>query len=247
VVVIPGRTLRIESDGPSLEALLHLPEGAPPFPGVVICHPHPQYGGDMYNNVVGALVRAVTGIGAAAVRFNFRGVGESEGAYDNGAGETQDVLAALGALRSQPEVDADRVALAGYSFGAMVMLRVASGRNDLRAVVSVANPTQRGPKVEIRMLAPTLFLVGDRDSYCDGQLILEYRDQIGDYVTVEIVKGVDHFWAGSDDRLIEIVQAFLRRTLELCQKNSRTQRKRPPPAKTARQRVRLPHADKLAS
>jgi alpha/beta superfamily hydrolase len=213
VGVIPGRSLRIESDGPTLEALLHPPEGEPPFPGVVICHPHPQYGGNMYNNVVGALVRAVTGVGAAALRFNFRGVGASEGAYDNGAGEMEDVLAALGALRSQPEVKADRVALAGYSFGAMVMLRAASDRDDLAAVISVANPTQRGPKVEIHMLAPTLFVVGDRDQYCDGQLLLEYRDQIGEDVTVEIVPGVDHFWAGSDDRLIDIVQAFLRRTL----------------------------------
>ena len=210
--VIPGRALRIESDGPTLEAMLHLPEGEPPFPGVVICHPHPQYGGDMYNNVVGALVRAVTGVGAAALRFNFRGVGASEGAYDAGAGETDDVLAALGALRSQPEVNADRVALAGYSFGAMVMLRAASDRDDLAAVVSVANPTQRGPKVEIHMLAPTLFVVGDRDQYCDGQLLLEYREQIGNDVTVEIVRGVDHFWVGSDDRLIDIVQRFLKRT-----------------------------------
>jgi len=212
VGVIPGRALRIESDGPTLEAMLHLPEGEPPFPGVVICHPHPQYGGDMYNNVVGALVRAVTGVGAAALRFNFRGVGASEGAYDAGAGETDDVLAALGALRSQPEVNADRVALAGYSFGAMVMLRAASDRDDLAAVVSVANPTQRGPKVEIHMLAPTLFVVGDRDQYCDGQLLLEYREQIGNDVTVEIVRGVDHFWVGSDDRLIDIVQRFLKRT-----------------------------------
>ena len=211
--VIPGRSLRIESDGPALEAMLHLPGGEPPFPGVVICHPHPQYGGDMYNNVVGALVRAIIGIGAAALRFNFRGVGASEGSYAAGTGEIDDVLAALGALRSQPEVNADRVALAGYSFGAMVMLRAASDRDDLAAVVSVANPTQRGPKVEIHMLAPTLFVVGDRDQYCDGQLLLEYREQIGDDVTVEIVRGVDHFWVGSDDRLIDIVQEFLRRTL----------------------------------
>jgi len=211
--VIPGRALRIESDGPSLEALLHLPEGAPPFPGVVICHPHPQYGGDMYNNVVGALVKAVTGVGAAALRFNFRGVGASEGAYDNGSGETDDVLAALGSLRSQPDVDAGRVGLSGYSFGAMVALRVAHQRDDLAAFLGVSNPTKRGPKVEIYIKAPALFVTGDRDQYCDGQLLLEYRDQIGDDVTVEMVPGVDHFWIGSDDRLINIVRQFLQRTL----------------------------------
>jgi uncharacterized protein len=211
--VIPGRALRIESEGPTLEALLHLPEGEPPFPGVVICHPHPRYGGDMYNNVVGALVRAVTGVGAAALRFNFRGVGESEGDYDEGRGEQSDVLAALAALRSQPQVEWDRVAIAGYSFGAYVMLNTMSNRDDVRAIISVANPTQRGPKVEIHLEPPTLFVVGDRDQYSDGELLREYADQIGPAVTVEIVPGVDHFWAGSDDRLTDIVQAFLRHTL----------------------------------
>jgi alpha/beta superfamily hydrolase len=209
VGVIAGRALRIESDGPTLEALLHLPESEPPFPGVVICHPHPQMGGDMYNNVVGALLKAANAAGAAALRFNFRGVGESEGAYDNGVGERDDVLAAIDALRAQPEVDAGRVGVVGYSFGAMVALSAASGRDDLGAVVAVSNPTKRGPRVEIKMLAPTLFVTGDRDQYCDGELIKEYRTEIGDDVSVEIVPGVDHFWWGSDDRLIEIVRGFL--------------------------------------
>ena len=63
--VIEGRAVRIESAGPALEALLHLPEGEPPFPGIVVCHPHPQYGGEMHNNVVGALVRASLSSGVA--------------------------------------------------------------------------------------------------------------------------------------------------------------------------------------
>jgi alpha/beta superfamily hydrolase len=210
VGVIQGRAVRIESEGPALEGLLHLPEGDPPFAGVVVCHPHPQMGGDMYNNVVGALVKAVNGAGAAALRFNFRGVGESEGAYDNGEGEKDDARAALGALRSQPEVDAGRIALAGYSFGAMISFRVAYTRDDLVAVVLVSNPTKRGTKVEAQIPAPTLFVTGDRDPYCDGQLLLEYREQIGPDVRVEIVPGVDHFWWGSDGRLIDIVSGFLR-------------------------------------
>jgi len=160
---MPGRALTIPSGDAQLEALLHVPEGDGPFSGAVICHPHPQYGGDMYNNVVGALVRACLGEGLAALRFNFRGVGESGGAYDGGEGETDDVVAALECLRSLPEIDPERVVLAGYSFGAMMALRVASGREDLAAVVSVSNPTQRGPKVEIHLKAPALFVTGDRD------------------------------------------------------------------------------------
>lgn len=211
--VIAGRALRIESEGPSLEGLLHLPAGEPPFPGIVICHPHPQFGGEMHNNVVGALVRAASGAGIAALRFNFRGVGGSEGSYDGGNGEQDDARAALHALRSQPEIGPERAALGGYSFGATVTLNVASGRDDLSAVVAVSSPTVRGDKVDIHLKAPALFVTGDRDQYVDHDLLLEYRDQLGNDVTVEVLEGVDHFWWGSDGRLIETVGAFLRKHL----------------------------------
>jgi alpha/beta superfamily hydrolase len=156
-------------------------------------------------------VRAALGSGVAALRFNFRGVGESGGSYDNGLGEQDDARAALAFLRAQPEIGATRTGLAGYSFGATVAINVASGRDDLATLVAVSNPTQRGPKVEVRLKCPTLFVTGDRDQYCDAELLSEYRDQLGDDVTVEVLPGVDHFWWGSDGRLIEIAGEFLRR------------------------------------
>jgi alpha/beta superfamily hydrolase len=207
------REVRFESDGLKLEGLLHLPEGTGTFPGVVVAHPHPQYGGDMYNYVVQTVCDAATSVGAAALRFNFRGVGFSDGSYDNGEGEQRDIGAALEYLRTQPEIDEETIALAGYSFGAMVALRYASERTDLTAVVSVANPTVRGPRVEIHLPMPTLFVTGDRDEYCDGELLMEYREELGPDVTVEIMKGVDHFWVGSTDRLEEAVSGFLQQHL----------------------------------
>jgi alpha/beta superfamily hydrolase len=206
------REVTVTSGGLKLEGLLHLPEQTP-APGVVVAHPHPQYGGDMYNNVVQAVCEAVLSVGAVALRFNFRGVGSSEGEYTGGEGEKDDVAAAVEYLRGLPEVDGGCLALAGYSFGAMVAVKAASGRDDLAAVVSVANPTQRGPKVEIHLLMPTLFITGDRDPYCDGALLEEYRTQIGPDVTVKIMPGVDHFWVGSTDRLKEEVGGFLREHL----------------------------------
>jgi alpha/beta superfamily hydrolase len=210
---IPGRALTIPSGDLTLESLLHLPEGDGPFPGAVICHPHPQYGGDMYNNVVGALVRACLDANVAALRFNFRGVGESQGAYDNGAGEQEDARAALDCLKSLPQIKVGRTALLGYSFGAVVALNVASGPGDLAAVVAVSNPTAGGSKPDIHLRAPALLITGDRDQYCDPALLKEYRDQLGDDVTVEVLAGVDHFWWGSDGRLIEIVTGFLQARL----------------------------------
>jgi alpha/beta superfamily hydrolase len=214
VEVIEGRAVRIESEGPSLEGLLHVPEGASPFPGIVICHPHPQMGGEMHNNVVGALVRAALGEGIAALRFNFRGVGASEGSYDGGKGEQDDARAALHYLRSQPEINAERIAIAGYSFGSIVAVRVAYRQDDLAAVVAVSNPVERGGAIEVLLKPPTLFITGDRDEYVDHNLLLEYEDQIGDDVTVEVLEGVDHFWWGSDGRLIELVGAFMRKHLK---------------------------------
>jgi hypothetical protein len=207
-----GRAVTFSADGLRLEGLLHLLETTP-CPGVVVAHPHPQYGGDMHNNVVHALCRAANSIGAAALRFNFRGAGGSEGAFDDGVGEQQDVAGALAYLRGLPEIDASRVAVAGYSFGALVVLRYADGRDDLSALIAVSNPTQRGPMVELYLRSPALFVAGDRDEYCDSTLLTEYCEQMGDDVTVVVHEGVDHFWWGSDDRLIETVSSFLREHL----------------------------------
>ena len=207
-----GLAVTFTVDGLALEGLLHLP-AVTPCPGVVVAHPHPQYGGDMHNNVVHALCRAANGVGAAALRFNFRGVGASEGSFDNGVGEQQDVAGALAYLRGLPEIDPARVALAGYSFGALVVLRYADGRDDVPAVVVVSNPSQRGTRVDLQLRSPALFVTGDRDEYCDSALLTENREQLGDDVTVVVHEGVDHFWWGSDDRLIETVSGFLREQL----------------------------------
>ena len=107
-----GRPVTFDSDGLTLEGALHLPESTP-CAGVVVAHPHPQYGGDMHNNVVHAISRAAADAGAATLRFNFRGAGASEGRYDEGRGEQQDVAAALEYMRGLPEIDSGRVALAG--------------------------------------------------------------------------------------------------------------------------------------
>jgi len=86
-------------------------------------------------------------------------------------------------------------------------------REDLSAVVAVSNPTLHGREVELYLRAPALFVTGDRDEYCDGALLSEQRTQLGDDVTVVIHPGVDHFWWGSDDRLIGTVSGFLREHL----------------------------------
>lgn len=202
-----GQSISFTSGGLALEGLLHLAD-ATPGPGIVVCHPHPQYGGDMRNNVVGALCKAALDSGIAALRFNFRGVGESEGAYDNGTGEQQDVAAALDHLRTLPDIDASRIGLAGYSFGAAMALRAATA--DLRALVAVSTPTAGGWLGELALPCPTLFISGDRDEYSDPEALQEIVAKAGGRAELAVMPGVDHFWWGSDDRLIAKVGEFLR-------------------------------------
>lgn len=119
-VAIPCQGIRLRGE-------LTLPSVAEPFPGVVICHPHPLHGGDMDNNVVMGVNDALLRCGIATLRFNFRGAGGSHGLHDNGVGEVDDALAALRLLATAEGVDAARLGLAGYSFGAGVAVRATSG------------------------------------------------------------------------------------------------------------------------
>ena len=121
----PRTTERLVVDGPAgpLEIVLNAPAHAPC--GVaLVAHPHPQQGGTLDNKVAHALARTFFGLGYAAVRFNFRGVGASAGTFDEGVGETDDALAALAFARARFGA-ALPVALAGFSFGSYVQTRVA--------------------------------------------------------------------------------------------------------------------------
>jgi uncharacterized protein len=201
-----SRAVSIESKGPKLEGLLHLPNQTP-APGIIVCHPHPLYGGDMHNNVVDAICETAVAEGIAALRFNFRGVGASEGRYDNGLGEQDDVRAAFAYLRELPEVDSARVALSGYSFGAGVALQAADER--LSALIAVSLPTSM-PLKEVRVTCPALFISGDQDEYSDADALTRLVRGIGPNAEPKLLPGLGHFWFGVERDLQAIISPFLR-------------------------------------
>ena len=207
--MIAGRDVTIPCGDITIEGLLHLTDGAGPFPGIVVCHPHPQYGGDMYNNVVGALVRTALDGGFAALRFNFRGTGESEGAHAGGQAEPGDVKAACAFLSEQPEIDSARVVLAGYSFGA-AMAFLASPDISPAGLALVSLPTIAGEFPPPGGTFPLLLISGDSDEYSDTTALALLTEAAGERARLEVIPGVDHFWAGSDGRLTETTAAFLR-------------------------------------
>lgn len=186
-----------------LEGLLHLPQQTGAFAAMVVCHPHPLYGGDMHNPVVQALCRAGLRAGFAVLRFNFRGTGGSTGVHEGGKVEADDVRAAAAFLAEREEVSSVDV-LAGYSFGAMMAVAAA---DVARALLLVSPPlgmaaSDRLPEV------PLLALTGDMDDYVDvAALRAALSSPESDLVVAE---GADHFWWGREAFLVEQAEGFLK-------------------------------------
>ena len=193
-----------------LEGLLHLVDREDNGPAAVVCHPHPLGGGNMYNGVVGAMARELSARGVTVLRFNFRGVGASEGRHDHGRGELEDVAGALEWLRAQPGVDPERVSLAGYSFGAWVALMHAQSDPRLVAAAMVGLPAEYCDAGSMRAFArPKFFVTGEQDQLAPPGALHDLVGQLPAPNTVRVVTGADHFWAGLERKVAARVADFL--------------------------------------
>ena len=205
------KTIHFTSNTLTLEGMLSLPRKATMVPGAVICHPHPQYGGDMDNNVVQAVADALGNLDMAVLRFNFRGVNGSEGRFDNGNGEINDVLAAFSFLTAQEIVDSNRLFLVGYSFGAFVGLQAALQISNITALAAISPPVSVydfGFLSAVTM--PILIVSGDRDSFCSLSKLEESYRAIAGVKEKRIVPASDHFYWGKEAPAAEAVQHFFR-------------------------------------
>jgi len=191
-----------------LEGLLANPGGN--APAAVVCHPHPAYGGSMFNNVVDAIVAAMWQAGYATLRFNFRGVGASEGEHDGGPGEVDDAVAAMAFALAQPGVRKEDAVMAGYSFGAMVALSAGCARAEIARIVAVALPlAMADARIPDGASKPVLLVSGDRDSYSPVTGLKTLKSEIGNSARVEIVAGADHFFGGHEVALSRAIAAAL--------------------------------------
>ena len=175
--------------------------------GVVITHPHPLYGGSMHNNVVESLVHTYQQAGYATLRFNFRGVGRSQGKYDDGQGEQEDVKAALHYLTEQGKNVLD---LAGYSFGAWVNALARPERNTVQRMVMVSPPVaflDFGPPQSIPQLR--LVVAGSRDEIAPPELIKTILPNWNSSAWLEIIEGADHFYGTYTGKLESILTDYL--------------------------------------
>lgn len=191
----------------TLEGALVLPPGR--TQGAVVCHPHPQYGGDMDNPIVRAVAGAFERVGYATLRFNFRGVGRSGGSYDNGRGEVEDVRAAVSCLLERAH--ASSVTLAGYSFGAVMALQAGTQPPEVTRLVAVAPPVAAFDSLTALFSCdkPKLFIVGDRDQFCDQATLEQQLSRLPEPKTLGIIAGADHFLFGHEAAVAQVVTRFL--------------------------------------
>jgi alpha/beta superfamily hydrolase len=197
-----------------LEGILAIPEGAGPFPAVIVCHPHPLYGGSMDNNVVYSLFEALTQASLASLKFNFRGVGGSQGEFGQGIGEQEDVEAAISFISTVKGVNSKRIGLAGYSAGAGFALPV--GLNDVRikALAAVSPPLSMFDFDFLKVCPkPKLLISGGRDNFTSADQFLEFCQNLPEPKEYESIEGADHFWWGYESGLAAKVTAFFIKVL----------------------------------
>ncbi len=198
--------VRFRADAFSLEGRLTAPADAKR--AAVVCHPHPQYGGDMDNPVVVAATEALAARGVAALRFNFRGVGDSEGSYSGNLSETEDARRALDLLRER--LPGASLALGGYSFGAMVALAAGHDHGEVDRVFAIALPaTMFDVSAFAASTKPKLFVAGDRDQYCPYPALEALVATFAGENELVKLSGADHFLAGFGQAIGDAVAKFV--------------------------------------
>ena len=164
----------------------------------------------MDNPVVTAICSAAESQGMASLKFNFRGVGESQGQFSNGEREQYDLKAALNVLRRWPDIDPKRLALVGYSFGASVVLDGLRHCKAARSLVLIAPPISsvQGSRI-LKDQRPKLFLVGQRDRIVQSVELQRVLDEVRQPLEFSEIAGTDHGLSGHEDEVAERVVAFV--------------------------------------
>lgn len=209
--MIPRKDILIPCGDITLEGMLEFPEAPVNLPqAALILHPHPLYGGNMFNNVTSSLSSGLLEHGIAALRFNFRGVGKSGGTHGNGVDEIQDVLAAITFLDSLDEVDSSNLILAGYSFGCWVGLKAAAQESRPMRLIGVSPPVDMYDfSFLVNEMRPKILLAGDRDFVCSIGKFLELAAKIPEPKRIVTLEGADHFHFGREDHIISETVQFL--------------------------------------
>ena len=191
----PDSNASLMLDGPAgaLEVAVDVPSAADARPAfALICHPNPPDGGSLHNKVVTMTARALVELGVAAVRFNFRGIGQSQGSFDNGRGEVLDLLA--GAEWARRQRPGDALWLAGFSFGAWVAL-MASRQLPAQQMISIAPPVGlRDFSAVLPPACPWLLIQGETDEVVPAAGVLDWAGRQRPAPNIVSMPDTGHFF-----------------------------------------------------
>ena len=194
----PPEASRLQSlmlPGPvgAIETLLQEKDGVTPAVVALVCHPHPLYGGTMHNKVTHRVATTLAGRGVAVLRFNFRGVGKTEGRHDKGRGEMQDALALLDWLRRRHT--SAEAWIAGFSFGSWVASRVAASETAVKRLFLIAPPVHTQTFEEMRAATvPKLVVQGTADDVCRPENLARVFPTWAEPKRLVMVEGASHFF-----------------------------------------------------
>jgi uncharacterized protein len=191
-----SRSFFLEGPAGRLEAILWKPSSvAKPPLAVLVCHPHPLFGGTMHNKVIYRAAKSFDALGLPVLRFNFRGAGLSAGTHDRGGGEQDDVRAALGFLGS--EIPGVPILLAGFSFGAWIGLRVGCEHERVSHLIGLGLPVNGSDFSFLSQCKkPKLFVQGSKDEHGAIEKVKALVATLPGENHLVIVEGADHFFGG---------------------------------------------------
>lgn len=197
--------------GIKLEGLIGSNEAFSAKRGVILCHPHPLHGGDMDNPVIVSGVEASCEAGFSTLRFNFRGVGESEGVYADGVGEREDVQAAVECLDSRLGDGDPSLILLGYSFGAIAGLPIAVLDGRIKGMAAIAPPLEMYDFGFLKGCRKRkLIIAGSQDPFCPLPLLEEWFQGLDEPKSLALIQGADHFFLSHRRSLIPPLKEFFK-------------------------------------
>ena len=201
--------LYINSGEVKLEAEYFQSERNQNKPVVLICHPHPQYGGNMYNNVVSGVYNRLCNNSISCLRFNFRGVGKSNGEHSGGPGELSDVKSCVNFLINDENYE--RIVICGYSYGAAIGCSAINYSDKIIGFISISFPWDF-VGVKYKELSqsnkPKLFIQGNRDTIALYDNFENHYSFYNDPKMKRIIDGGDHFYGGYEEKIAQEVLEF---------------------------------------
>lgn len=210
-------TFQLPAPAGELEVILEVPTTEAADITMIICHPHPLFGGTMHNKVVTTLAKVASELTIASVRFNFRGVGKSTGQYDDGVGEIDDLQTIIAWVKqTRPDT---RLWLAGFSFGSYISAEVAT-TGIAERLISIAPPATRWHFQEIKtMPCPWLVIQGDADEVVEPSAVFAWFAEEHPQAEMIRMENASHFFHGRLIELREILISKLKYSLDNAKQN----------------------------